>query len=86
MLFFFFLVSSQDAGSSAFLKVMLLPLVYADECSVACIDTLLVGAKPMVALALSELPDHEGLILAMGGLDNKIHLYCREVSGKVSCL
>ncbi|KAL6010808.1 Elongator subunit elp2 [Asimina triloba] len=33
----------------------------------------------MVALSLAELPgDTEHLILAMGGLDNKVHLYCGE--------
>lgn len=69
-----------------FLESNACPLVFADECKVACIDTLSVGAKPMVTLALSELPDHGGLVLAMGGLDNKIHLYCREVSGKVCSL
>lgn len=38
----------------------------------------------MVALALAELPDNTGhVVLAMGGLDNKIHLYCGERTGKV---
>lgn len=38
----------------------------------------------MVALSLAELPGSAGnLLLAMGGLDNKIHLYCGERTGKV---
>lgn len=38
----------------------------------------------MVALALAELPGNTGhIVLAMGGLDNKIHLYCGERTGKV---
>lgn len=38
----------------------------------------------MVALSLAELPGSAGhLVLAMGGLDNKIHLYCGETTGKV---
>lgn len=38
----------------------------------------------MVALSLAELPGSTGnLLLAMGGLDNKIHLYCGERTGKV---
>jgi len=41
----------------------------------------------MVALSLAELPGNTGhIILAMGGLDNKIHLYCGERTGKVSRL
>lgn len=47
-------------------------------------ESLSVGSKPMVALALVELLGNTGhLILAMGGLDNKIHLYCGERTGNV---
>lgn len=39
----------------------------------------------MVTLSLAELPGDSGqIVLAMGGLDNKIHLYCGGRSGKVS--
>lgn len=38
----------------------------------------------MVALSLVELPGNSGhLALAMGGLDNKIHIYSGERTGKV---
>lgn len=38
----------------------------------------------MVALSLVELPGNGGhLALAMGGLDNKIHIYSGERTGKV---
>lgn len=38
----------------------------------------------MVALALAELSGNTGhIVLAMGGLDNNIHLYCGERTGKV---
>lgn len=44
----------------------------------------------MVALSLTELPDDkENIVLATGGLDNKIHLYCGDRKGKaskISCL
>lgn len=44
-----------------------------------------VGAKAMVAISLAELPGSSGqIVLAMGGLDNKIHLYCGDRTGKVS--
>lgn len=38
----------------------------------------------MVALSLAQLPGNSGqLVLATGGLDNKIHIYCGERTGKV---
>lgn len=47
-------------------------------------ETLSIGSKTMVALSLAELPGNSGhLALAMGGLDNKIHLYCGQRTGKV---
>ncbi|KAK4789130.1 hypothetical protein SAY86_020449 [Trapa natans] len=37
----------------------------------------------MVAISLSELPGSSGkIVVAMGGLDNKIHLYCGDRTGK----
>ncbi|MCI93160.1 elongator complex protein 2-like, partial [Trifolium medium] len=37
----------------------------------------------MVALSMAELPGCSGqIVLAMGGLDNKIHLYCGGRTGK----
>lgn len=51
----------------------------------SCLESLFVGSKPMVALSLAELPGNTGhLVLAMGGLDNKVHLYCGQRTGKVS--
>ncbi|KAG0458283.1 hypothetical protein HPP92_023440 [Vanilla planifolia] len=50
---------------------------------VSCLESILVGPKPVVALSLAELPDDkENLVLATGGLDNKIHLYCGGHNGK----
>lgn len=54
------------------------------DCKLSCLDSLSVGSKSMVALSLAELPgDSVQIVLAMGGLDNKIHLYCGGRSGKV---
>ncbi|XP_076912812.1 elongator complex protein 2-like [Bidens hawaiensis] len=51
--------------------------------TVTCLDTIFVGLKPMVTLSLAELPGSTtNLILAMGGLDNKIHLYRGETKGQ----
>ncbi|KAM0015317.1 putative transcription factor WD40-like family [Helianthus debilis subsp. tardiflorus] len=53
------------------------------DCTVTCLDTLSTGLKPMVTLSLAELPGSTThLILAMGGLDNKIHLYRGETKGQ----
>lgn len=41
----------------------------------------------MVTLSLSELPGNtRQMVLAMGGLDHKIHIYCGEMTGKVCVL
>lgn len=43
------------------------------------------GSKPMVALSLAVLPGDTGkVILAMGGLDQKIYIYLGKFIGKVS--
>ncbi|CAO2202344.1 unnamed protein product [Urochloa humidicola] len=53
------------------------------SCKVSCLHTLSVGLKPMVSLSLAVLPEQGShLILAMGGLDHKIHIYCGDKSGK----
>ncbi|KAF2310940.1 hypothetical protein GH714_018673 [Hevea brasiliensis] len=53
------------------------------ECKLSCVETLFVGSKPMVSLSLAELPGNSGyIVLAMGGLDSKVHLYCGERTGK----
>lgn len=47
-------------------------------------ESLFIGSKTMVALSLAELPGNGGhFVLAMGGLDNKIHLYCGQRTGNV---
>lgn len=57
------------------------------DCKVSCLESLSVGSKPMVSLSLAELPGNTGtsgdLVLAMGGLDQKVHLYCSDRTGKV---
>lgn len=57
---------------------------FAGNCKVSCLHSLSVGLKPMVSLSLTVLPEQGGhLILAMGGLDHKIHIYCGDKTGKV---
>lgn len=63
----------------------ILPLFPLGDCKLSCLESLFVGSKAMVALSLAELPGNtDHLVLAMGGLDNKIHLYCGQRTGKVS--
>uniref|UniRef100_A0A0A9D3X7 Elongator complex protein 2 n=1 Tax=Arundo donax TaxID=35708 RepID=A0A0A9D3X7_ARUDO len=53
------------------------------SCKVSCLHSLSVGSKPMVSLSLAVLLEQEShLILAMGGLDHKIHIYYGDKSGK----
>ncbi|KAF5751893.1 putative nucleotide binding protein [Tripterygium wilfordii] len=53
------------------------------DVKLSCLESLSVGSKSMVALSLAELPGSLGhIVLAMGGLDNKVHLYCGERTGK----
>ncbi|XAR52455.1 hypothetical protein NMG60_11020544 [Bertholletia excelsa] len=62
---------------------LVLPSSSDGGCNLSCLDSIFVGSKPMVALSLAELAASTGhLILAMGGVDNKIHLYCGERKGK----
>ncbi|KAK9750430.1 hypothetical protein RND81_02G196400 [Saponaria officinalis] len=62
---------------------IILPLAAGGNCKLSHLDALSIGSKTMVALALAELPGNTGhLVLAMGGLDNKVHLYCGERTGK----
>lgn len=54
------------------------------ECKLLCLESLFVGSKSMVALSLAELPGNGShIVLAMGGLDNKVHVYFGERTGKV---
>ncbi|CAH9062156.1 unnamed protein product [Cuscuta epithymum] len=61
---------------------LILPSAYGGDCKLSCLDSLSVGRKPMVSLSLAELPRSQHLVLAMGGLDCKVHLYCGERTGK----
>lgn len=49
-----------------------------------CLDSISVDSKAIVTLSLAQLPQNPGrFVLALGGLDNKIKLYCGESTGKV---
>ncbi|KAG6757723.1 hypothetical protein POTOM_038045 [Populus tomentosa] len=74
--------ASTSSDGTVYVWELVLPSA-GGECKLSCLETLFVGSKPMVALSLAELPGHSGhMVLAIGGLDNKIHLYCGERTGK----
>ncbi|KAF7808839.1 elongator complex protein 2 [Senna tora] len=62
---------------------LIFPMTKEGDCKLSCLESFTVGTKSMVALSLAELPGNNGqIVLAMGGLDNKIHLYCGGRTGK----
>lgn len=77
------LFASTSSDSIVNVWELVLPSNVGGHCKLSCLESLSVGPKPMVVLSLAELPGNVGHIaLAMGGLDNKIHLYCGERTGK----
>ncbi|XP_073049967.1 elongator complex protein 2 [Primulina eburnea] len=84
------MVSHSDAlfastSSDGTVKVweVIFPSSSAGDCRLSCLDSITFGQKPMVALSLMEFPGNSHyLALAMGGLDNKIHIYSGERTGK----
>ncbi|CAL0316407.1 unnamed protein product [Lupinus luteus] len=75
--------ASTSSDGSVCLWELVFPLRSGGECKVSCLDSFSVGSKSMVALSLAELPGNsEQIVIAMGGLDNKIHLYCGGRTGK----
>ncbi|CAA0839824.1 Elongator complex protein 2 [Striga hermonthica] len=77
------LFASSSSDGIVSLWELILPSTSGGECELSCLDTLYVSKKPMVALSLTDLPGNSGhLALAMGGLDNKIHIYSGHRAGK----
>ncbi|XP_058091414.1 elongator complex protein 2 [Magnolia sinica] len=75
--------ASTSSDGTIFVWEMVFPSSTGGDCKLSCVDSLVVGSRPMVALSLAELPGNTGhIVLAMGGLDNKVHLYCGERTGK----
>lgn len=75
--------ASTSSDGTVHLWEVVFPSTGGGDCKLLHLDSLYVGSKPMVALSLAELPGNTGhLVLAMGGLDNKIHLYSGERRGK----
>ncbi|PRQ40282.1 putative transcription factor WD40-like family [Rosa chinensis] len=75
--------ASTSSDGTVYLWEVVFPSTGEGDCKLLHLDSLFVGSKPMVALSLAELPGNAGhLVLAMGGLDNKIHLYSGERRGK----
>ncbi|KAK3421613.1 hypothetical protein EUGRSUZ_G02236 [Eucalyptus grandis] len=77
------LVASTSSDGTVNIWEVAFPSTSGGKCNFTLLESINVGLKPMVALSLAELPGDAGkIVLAMGGLDNKVHLYCGERSGK----
>jgi elongator complex protein 2 len=73
--------STSSDGTVSIWEVMF-PSIHRGDCKLSLLESLSVGSKPMVALSLVELIGNTGhFVLAMGGLDNKIYLYCGDRNG-----
>ncbi|KAG6396598.1 hypothetical protein SASPL_142751 [Salvia splendens] len=77
------LFASSSSDGVVSIWEIIFPSSAGGECKLSCLHSIVAGRKPMVALSFVELPGNSGhLALAMGGLDNKIHIYSGERSGK----
>ncbi|KAL1568382.1 Elongator subunit elp2 [Salvia divinorum] len=77
------LFASSSSDGVVSIWEIIFPSSAGGECKLSCLHSIVAGRKPMVALSFVELPGNSGhLALAMGGLDNKIHIYRGERSGK----
>ncbi|XP_057962686.1 elongator complex protein 2 [Malania oleifera] len=75
--------ASCSSDGTVYVWEMVLPYNIGGNCKLSCLESLSVGSKAMVALSLAELPGNTGhIVLAMGGLDNKVHLYTGDRTGK----
>ncbi|KAH9795029.1 elongator complex protein 2 [Citrus sinensis] len=75
--------ASTSSDGAVHIGEVVFPSIPGGDCKLSCLESLFVGSKAMVALSLAELPGNtDHLVLAMGGLDNKIHLYCGQRTGK----
>ncbi|WOL06613.1 elongator complex protein 2 [Canna indica] len=77
------LFASSSSDGLIFIWELVSPSTMFGDCKISCLESLSVGSKPMVALSLAHLPGDTGkVILAMGGLDQKIHIYLGDCTGK----
>lgn len=77
------IAASTSSEGSVCVWELILPSTAGDHCKFSCIQSFSAGPKPMVAISLAELPGNPGhMVLALGGLDNKIHLYSGVTTGE----
>ncbi|KAL4189160.1 hypothetical protein AMTRI_Chr08g205590 [Amborella trichopoda] len=79
------LFASTSSDCTVCVWEIVLPSTAGGDCKLTCLSNINMSPRPMVALSMAELPGNSGnVVLAMGGLDNKIHIYCGESSRKFS--
>lgn len=65
----------------------LLPLEVAGECNVTFLQSILIGSRAALTVSLVALPtDVNSIMLAMGGLDNNVRLYCGTREGQFAAV
>jgi elongator complex protein 2 len=70
------LSASSSSDGIIYIWEVVFPSQSGSDCNLFVLQTIHVGTRIMVSLALAELPGNVAdWILAMEGLDNKIHLY-----------
>ncbi|RYR16108.1 hypothetical protein Ahy_B04g073063 isoform A [Arachis hypogaea] len=78
------LFASTSSDGTICLWELVFPPTRNGDCKLSCLDSFSIGSKSMVTLSMAELPGTGGqIVLATGGLDNKIHLYCGGRAGKL---
>lgn len=63
------------------------PLIWmTGACDITMLQSISVGTKVMVAVTLSSLPgSYTSFLMAVGGLDQQVHLYVGSLTGQVLC-
>ncbi|XP_057757735.1 elongator complex protein 2 [Arachis stenosperma] len=78
------LFASTSSDGTICLWELVFPPTRNGDCKLSLLDSFSIGSKSMVTLSMTELPGTGGqIVLATGGLDNKIHLYCGGRTGKL---
>lgn len=68
----------------AFFKIHCVLVWLTGACDITMLQSINVGAKVMVAVTLSSLPGSStSFLMAMGGLDQQVHLYVGGLTGQV---
>ncbi|XP_047341599.1 elongator complex protein 2 [Impatiens glandulifera] len=75
--------ASSSSDGTVHVWELIFPSMSGGDCKLSLLQSFSAGTKPMVAVSLAKLPGNNGrIVIALGGLDNKIHLFCGERTGQ----